>query len=135
MNVLIFLVCAIALHPKVGWADYSIPFSQWTSGPIFVAAMAVLQMMAALFNLAPVPPLDGFQAISPYMDPAMRETLSTPPLSVMLFIGYFLVIANVDAFAQGMYQVVQQALQALGFSVWETAYFGYAFNRALFGSS
>lgn len=135
MNVLIFLICTISLHPKVGWADYSVPFSQWTNGPTFVAAMAVLQMMAVLFNLFPVPPLDGFQAISPYLEPSLREKLSTPPLSIMLFVGYFLVIANVNPVVQKMYDVVDGALRLVGLSEWNILYFHYAFNRAVFGHS
>lgn len=45
-------------HPTVTWAAY--------------ACLCRLQVTAILFNLLPVPPLDGFGAISAYMEPLAR---------------------------------------------------------------
>jgi Zn-dependent protease len=133
MNGLIFLACAIPLHPSFGWVDYTVSVSNWSNGQIYLAAMAVLQLLAVMLNLIPVPPLDGFQAISPYLNPELREKVTTPPLSVMLFIGYFLILASVPGVLQGMYRLIGRVLLAMGFGEAGLDRFGAAFNRILHG--
>jgi Zn-dependent protease len=132
MTLLLFLGFALPLHPKVGWLNLAAP-QTWTNGQIFCGTMAVLQMLAALFNLVPVPPLDGFQALAPYMDPVQRRKLTTPPTSTMLFIGFFMVIWNVPAVTQWMFDVLFRVLDLLGFRL-NALFFGSAFNRALFAA-
>ena len=131
MTFLLFLGFALPLHPSVGWVDLSAPES-WSNAQIFCGAMAVLQFLAMVFNLFPVPPLDGFQAIAPYMNPEQRLKLSTPPTSTMLFIGFFMVVWNVPAIRQGMYRAMSRTLDMMGFDV-NALFFGTAFRRALWG--
>lgn len=131
MTLLLFLGFALPLHPKVGWVNIASPQS-WTNGQIFCGTMAVLQMLAVLFNLFPVPPLDGFQAIAPYMDPQQRLKLSTPPTSTMLFIGWFMVVWNFPPVMRGMVNVLYRVLDLLGFAD-NADFFGDAFRRAING--
>jgi Zn-dependent protease len=44
--------------------------SDWEAALAFVI---FLQITAALFNLLPIPPLDGFNAISPYLPPQVVQ--------------------------------------------------------------
>lgn len=133
MNFLIFLICAIFLHPSVGWADYSVPFSSWGNGPMFVSAMAILQLLAVMINLVPIPPLDGFGAISPWMDPELRDKLTQPSVSIFLMIGYFLVLSRVPGVFPAMYQVIDRLLFAMGFDELAVDYISAAYNRILLG--
>jgi Zn-dependent protease len=134
MNLILFFVCALPLHPRIGWADHTVPVGQWTNGQTFLAAMAVLQLIAVMMNLVPVPPLDGFQAISPYMDDESRHKLSTPPVSTILFVGYFLVLWRVPGVFGAMLEVVSRVLIATGFGERGVAYFASSFVRALYGA-
>jgi Zn-dependent protease len=49
-------------------------------------------LFSVILNLIPIPPLDGFGMIAPYLPPDLREKLSTPPVSTALFFGYFMLI-------------------------------------------
>jgi Zn-dependent protease len=130
MTLLLFLGFALPLHPKFGWVNLAAPQS-WTNAQIFCGTMAVLQMLAALFNLFPVPPLDGFQALAPYMDPAQRQKLSTPPTSTMLAVGFFMIVWNVPAVTQWMFNVLFRVLDLMGFGL-NKLFFASAFRQALF---
>lgn len=99
MNLLLFFACLIALHPSVGWIDTRNPQS-WTNAQKFVAVNLLLQLSVVILNLVPVPPLDGFQAIAPYLPEDFRTKATTPPLSTMLFFGYLLVLWQTPLFGQ-----------------------------------
>ena len=134
MNLLIFFACALPLHPAFGWVDFGAP-EEWTQAQVFCGAMAVLQILAALFNLAPVPPLDGFRALAPYMKEDQRVRLSTPPLSTVLFIGYFIIVWRVPALRAWMLDTMDRILVLIGFEPYHTVAFRMAFNLALFGET
>lgn len=129
MNFLLFIAFALPLHPAIGWVDVT-SLENWTNGQIFCGAMAVLQILAMLFNLVPVPPLDGFRAISPYMNPEQREKLSTPPISTMLFIGYFMILWHVPGVFRAMLGVMLRLLDLMQFGI-NQLFFIDAFRRAL----
>lgn len=60
-NFILYLLFALPLHPILGIVD-----ADATSQPTWVyfcGAMAVLNFIATLFNLLPVPPLDGYGMI------------------------------------------------------------------------
>jgi len=65
-NLLLALGLAVALRfaPSGGGEVWSA-----------VAFLALLQITAVLLNLLPVPPLDGYRALSPYLDPWSRQKL------------------------------------------------------------
>jgi Zn-dependent protease len=133
-NFLLFLSLLLPFHPRVGWIHVSDNPNSWTNPQMFMATLGVLQMVAVLINLIPVPPLDGFGAISPYLDRETREKLMTPPTSTMLFLGLFLVIWQVPGFFRVIFRITGITLQRLGFDDDTIIFFGKAFARCLRGS-
>ncbi|HYE21474.1 MAG TPA: site-2 protease family protein [Tepidisphaeraceae bacterium] len=91
MNLILFGLLAIPLLPAAGWIDINDPLN-WTTAQRFVAASCFLQLFSVILNLIPIPPLDGFGMIAPYLQPELRDKLSTPPVSTALFFGYFMLI-------------------------------------------
>src|SRR5205085_3426394 len=77
MNLILFGLLAIPLLPSVGWIDMA---KEWTPTQKFVGAMCFLQLLTVFLNLIPVPPLDGFGIIAPYLKDETRIKLTTPPL-------------------------------------------------------
>jgi Zn-dependent protease len=114
MNLILFGLLAIPLLPGVGWIDTTKHYAEWSTAQKFVAAMCFLQLECVFLNLVPVPPLDGFNAIAPYLNPDLRTKLSTPPLSSLLFFGYFMLLWQAPQFIvmifRGMRQVMGQPL-------------------------
>jgi Zn-dependent protease len=55
--------------------------------------LLVLQIWAILFNLIPIPPLDGYNAIAPFLDPEIRmqvERISAYAVWILIFALWFL---------------------------------------------
>jgi len=127
MNFLIFLLCVIPLHPSVGWVDPHDP-GGWTDAQMFVGAMCVLQFLSVIFNLVPVPPLDGFRAIAPYLKNETRLMLSTPPTSTVLFIAYFFLILQIPQFQAAVGRLLVGTLLRLGLDRFTIDGVGYAFE-------
>ena len=92
MNLLLFGLLAIPLLPQFGWINTAQPSIQWETPQKFVAAMCYLQLLSVILNLVPIPPLDGFGIIGPFMNQETRLRLTLPPTGTMLFFGYFLVL-------------------------------------------
>jgi Zn-dependent protease len=113
MNLLLFGLFAIPLLPSVGWVDPYHPM-EWTTVQKFVGAMCFLQLLSVILNLIPVPPLDGFGIIAPFLPPDVRLKLSTPPLSSWLFFGYFALLwlapGFMGAIVSGMHQIMGDEL-------------------------
>jgi Zn-dependent protease len=67
-NIVLALVLAAALH-----------FAPASSGGIWpgLAFLTYLQVTAALFNLIPLPPFDGYGAVRPHLAQGLRETLDS----------------------------------------------------------
>ncbi len=70
-NFILFLILAAIVHPATGIVD-STSFVQppWV---MLLCTLTVLQVFAVLFNLLPIPPLDGFGIIEPYLPREIRE--------------------------------------------------------------
>jgi len=108
MNLLLFFACLIPLHPAIGWVNPA-STTPHTNAQVFLATMAVLQMLAVILNLIPVPPLDGFQTISSYLPRDFRMRLSTPPLNLFIFFVYFMILANsplIDYFLHALVRIL-----------------------------
>lgn len=99
--VLVFLLC--------------IPF--WTGfidmrfGPA-LAFLIQLQISAVLFNLLPIPPLDGFQTIAPWLPADTSRKLLEHSNSLLLVL--FLVMWYVPVANFAFWETVSTALSALG---------------------
>jgi len=109
MNLILFALLAIPLLPAIGWIDPNVSPVQWTTAQKFVSAMCFLQLLSVFLNLIPVPPLDGFGIIAPFLDEDLRLKLSTPPTSTLLFFGYFMLLWQ----ARGFLLMIYTAMRAL----------------------
>lgn len=136
MNVLLFFACALPLHPMFHWFDPNVPGEQLTNTAVFLGAMAVLQIVAALFNLVPIPPLDGFNTLGAYMNHDLRRKLAGPPVGTFLFIAFFVLLWRAPDLMDFIYhQVVERLLSLIGFDYARQDMVRRSFNIALFGSS
>ena len=134
MNLLIFFACALPLHPSVGWLDNSVGLEGWSNAQIVLGALSILQLIAVLLNLFPVPPLDGFGAIAPFLDPQLRIRLTTPPWSLTLFIGFFVLVASSSRLSNLMFRdAIFPFLHLLGFRDNDVRFFYRAFAYTIFG--
>jgi Zn-dependent protease len=97
-----------------------------------MGAMAWLQMLSVLFNLVPVPPLDGFGVIGAFMDERTRARFMTPPTSYLLFGALFVVLMSGGVFDY-FHSAIERVLQLLGFDGRTIEFFGASYNQALFG--
>ena len=85
-NFLLFLLFALPLHPRLGLVDASAqPQPTWV---YFCGAMAVLNFIATLFNLIPIPPLDGYGIIEHRFSYETR--LKMRQNTMLLFGGLFM---------------------------------------------
>ena len=80
-NLLLALLCAatLALLNRLGFLAPS-HFSRWPiqegSLVTFLSTMFTLNLALALFNLLPVPPLDGSKLLPPFFDPLLHRVRS-----------------------------------------------------------
>jgi len=136
MNILLFFACALPLHSMFHWVNPYAPNDQIPNGAVFLGAMAVLQITAALINLVPVPPLDGFNILGAYMNHDLRRKLAGPPVGTFLFIAFFVLLWQAPRLMGLIFtQVVQRLLGLIGFDYAHQDLVRRAFNIALFGSS
>lgn len=130
MNLLLFFICAIPLHPHFGWTpDFTSEDFGMSPAQSVLAVMAMLQIVSVCLNLIPIPPLDGFNAISPYLDPELRQKVGMPPASVFLMIGFFMILTRVDFFGAVYDHVATPLLRMMGFDMMSRLQFQAAFGR------
>jgi len=134
MNVILFLVAVTLLHPRLGWVNHDLPVPDWTNAQIFVGAMAVLQFWSVLANLVPIPPVDGFGIISPYVPNELRERVTTPPWNTICLFGYFMVMMT-PGVGRMFVGALIATLSALGYAPDAQANVWYAFRQALYGDA
>ncbi|MFQ5463584.1 MAG: site-2 protease family protein [Phycisphaerae bacterium] len=127
-NFVLFLVLAYFVHPARGLIDpnqYEQPM--WA---VFLGALLVLQLFGVFFNLIPIPPLDGFGIIEPYLPTRTRVAARNLGWGGLFVV--FLLFSQVDTIRDGFMDLVNSVLQAFGLpfeSTWRQ------YNLALFGSS
>ena len=131
MNFLIFLALVLPFHPRLRWVTPPLA-GEGSNGMIFVGAMVWLQMLCVLLNLLPIPPLDGFGIVSPFMDEPSRRRLMTPPLSHALFLG-LVFLAGPVGLIQAFHRAIARLLVFLGFDPSAIHFFSSSYNQALFG--
>lgn len=134
-NFILFLLLTIPLHPRVGWVDPNVPPGEWTTAQVFCGAMAVLQLFATLLNLLPVPPLDGFQIVAPFLKEETRTKLMTPPYSTAIFFGLFLFLMNSSAPGRVLRKALIALLEGIGYDGFSINALWRAFVFALYGSN
>jgi Zn-dependent protease len=85
------------------------PLSQTSIAPA-LSFLAYLQVTAVVLNLIPLPPLDGFGIISPYLNPQLRQTIAQIGGSAMLIV--FFVIWYVP-FISNLFSTITLAIISL----------------------
>ena len=133
VNVLLFFVLVLPLHPWFGWVSPMTLPKEWTTAQQFLGTLATLQLLTAAFNLIPLPPLDGFNAIVPYLGREVQETTSTPAVATGGLILIFLLLSAAPAGKfQPVYDVEAAVLERVGMGdVWEGI--RVAFNDTVVG--
>jgi Zn-dependent protease len=77
-----------------------------------LAFLALLQVTAVVLNLVPVPPLDGYGAIAPYLSPAIRA--QTDRLGNILILVFFAVLWYVPFISDAFWTLIFWLVNALG---------------------
>lgn len=132
MNVLIFLALAAAVHPAAGWVDPEAGVREWLPAQRVAAALAFLNLFAAFLNLIPLPPLDGFGILSPYLDRATQVKLTTPPASIVSLLILFVLITSA-AVGQHLQRLVMNTFDLVGYDAGAAINVARAYNMTLFG--
>jgi Zn-dependent protease len=131
-NFVMFLLFALPFHPRLGWMHPPMFVQSWTTLQLFMGAMVVLQFVAVIINIVPIPPLDGFNAIRPYFDLQTQEKFNQPQVNYIGIAVLFFVILKSHSFIQGMYDLEDHTLAHLGFDQWTIGSIGNAFNKVMF---
>lgn len=91
--VLIVLAIALAIGTAMGWSG-----ALWPA----IAVLAMFQAMALVFNLLPVPGLDGYGVIRPFLPPAVRRRLlPAEKFAIFILIGALFFIPGVSSLLFG----------------------------------
>jgi Zn-dependent protease len=110
MNLILFGLLAIPLLPSVGWINTAIAPIDWTVPQKFVCAMCFLMLLSAILNLVPVPTLDGFGIISPYLSHDLQDRLNAPQVRSMCLFGYFLLLWKAPGFMEAIWHVMESIM-------------------------
>jgi Zn-dependent protease len=134
VNFLLFVLCVLPLYPRFGWVDPTADIGQWTATQIFCGAMAVIQLFACFINLLPIPPLDGFNIISPYLPGHIASRLRTPQFSMGILLLLFFALSTRQA-GEMMFRGLAGVLTLMHVDQ-DTQYFIFqSYDIALFGRS
>ncbi len=126
-NVVLFLMLAALIHPAVGLVDPDNDAQpMWA---MLLGTMCVLEIQSVLFNLIPIPPLDGFGIIEPYLPPETVRTARSLGWGGLVII-YFLFAS--DAAGNAFMDATDAILGWFGLPFESTWRF---YNYAFFGSS
>lgn len=96
MNLLICALLCGLMHPALGLFDLTVPADKWSDAQVVFASLAFLQAFAVVLNLLPVPPLDGFNAVAPYLPPDLVARVRQPGTSLACLVVLFVVLNSTD---------------------------------------
>ena len=84
-----------------GWHNTATP----QTGPFWsaLALLALLEVVSLLFNLLPIPPLDGFGIVAPWLDRDVQRTIYS--YSSLAFLVIFFVMMQDTPVSRGFWQV------------------------------
>lgn len=127
-NLILFLLLALLLHPALGLVDHADPNQpNWVR---FLGVLTVLQLLAVMINLLPMPPLDGFGIIEPFLDYETRWKLRRPIVAWAGIFILFFVVFGLEPIRTLFYTTMMHVTDTLGLP-WDTLYGNY--NLAFFG--
>jgi Zn-dependent protease len=87
-----------------------------------LAFLAVLQITAVVFNLLPIPPLDGFGIIAPFMSPELQQRARG--FAQWTLVGLFVILWYVEPVGQAFWSLIYAIAGVLGIPS-ELAYEGF----------
>ena len=125
-NLILFLLLALILHPALGIADTENPSTLVR----FLAVLAMLQWLAILINLIPMPPLDGFGIIEPFLSQETRWKFRRPMVAYAGIFILFFVVFRIDAFGRFFFGSLRWATTTLGL---DWFFLADSYNLAFFG--
>jgi Zn-dependent protease len=128
-NIILFIVLAIAVHPAVGLvgtdpAGYAI----WER---FLGVLVVLQMFGIFINLIPIPPLDGFGIIRPFMRYEDQMRFREPVYAYGGMFILFFVVFRFEPIMDGFWSAATTITDAIGLD--RNLLYG-SYNLAFIGS-
>ncbi|MFP6580931.1 MAG: site-2 protease family protein [Candidatus Hydrogenedentota bacterium] len=112
------LAILLSLPFSLGFVEFTTENPLWNA----IAFLVMLQVFAVILNMLPVPGLDGFGALSAWMDELLRQKIYR--YSNMAFIGLFVLIFYVDGFNKLLWGSVMFVTRILGVPP-EMAWAGY----------
>jgi Zn-dependent protease len=134
VNFVLFLACVIPLYPQLGWVSPPRWNTEWTPAQTFCGATAVLQFFACLLNLIPIPPLDGFNIIRPYLPKELGDKLREPQIAMGILLLLFFVLSSgvaMEYFVQALLGI----LKLMGVDRETQGFILRSYNVALFGAT
>ena len=131
MNFLIFLALALPFHPVIGWIKIDPHQDNWTNVQLFMGSLAFLQLFSVLLNLIPLPPLDGFGAIDPFLPREIRAMLRSPQVFMIGIVAIFLLMWTTAA-QRFLFGTMDGCMSHLGFDEPARDFFGNCFNHVFF---
>jgi Zn-dependent protease len=90
-----------------------------------LAFLALLQVTAAILNFLPVPGLDGYGVIEPWLSYKVKRQVEPFAQFGLLFVFALLWVPSVNAV---FFDVIDAILRGLGVSDWDTSY-GWSLYR------
>ncbi len=84
-----------------------------------IAFLAMLQITAVLFNLLPIPPLDGFGILEPFLDPRTRAQLAQFGMMGLFII--FIALWYIQPLNKAFWDMIYQATGSLNIPDWMIA--------------
>ncbi|MHC5111486.1 MAG: site-2 protease family protein [Planctomycetota bacterium] len=112
-NLLLFFIIAIVLNPSLGLVDLSQPDQPtWVR---LLCAMCVLEIFSVIINLIPIPPLDGFGIIAPWLPPELQQQARSMGL-IGIFVLFFVIFRS-QAVVQPMFDFMHRAIDMMGLPV------------------
>lgn len=111
-NFILFLLFCVPIHPSLGWIDPGVGVQPaWV---YYCGAMATLNFIGTMFNLVPVPPLDGYHIIEHQFDEEMRWKLRQPQAQMIGLATVFLLFAFVPGIQSFMFGFLAQIADRIG---------------------
>jgi Zn-dependent protease len=131
VNFVLFVLCIVPLYPRFGWLDATADPETWTATQVFCGAMAVIQLFACFINLLPVPPLDGFNIVQPYLPAGPASRLREPQIAVGILLVLFFVLSTREA-GNLMSQGLDSVLNLMGVNPDVQEFIKWSYNGAMF---
>jgi Zn-dependent protease len=131
VNFALFVLCILPLYPRFGWLDPTAAPDTWSATQVFCGAMAVIQLFACFINLLPVPPLDGFNIVQPYLPKGPASRLREPQIAFGILLVLFFVLSTREA-GEFMFRGLFSVLNLMGVNPDVQYFIVTSYNSALF---